>query len=168
MVEQGATTIWEAWGYGSRAGGAESMIMWATVDEFFYNDLAGIKGPDYHGPGYMTPGFREIRIKPYVLGGLKHASASFRTVRGTVSASWERMDNSIVLEVTIPVNSIAKVSIPKVGLRNVTVEEGGNAIWKDGSYIDGVAGISSGSESADYVEFDVGSGSYSLKLSGTL
>ena len=168
MVEQGATTIWESWGQGSRAGGAESMIMWATVDEFFYNDLAGIKGPDYHGPGYMTPGFRQICIKPYVPGELEHASASVRTVRGMVSSSWKKGENSITLEVTIPVNSEAKVSVPRIGLQNVTVEESGKVIWKDGSYVSGVAGIADGNENADYVTFDVGSGSYSLILSGTL
>ena len=40
-------------------------------------------------------------------------------------------------------------------------------IWKDGSYVSGVAGITGGSESSDYVTFGVGSGSYSFKLSGT-
>ena len=168
MVEQGATTIWEAWGLGSRAGGSESMIMWATVDEFFYNDLAGIQGPDYHGPDYMTPGFREICIKPYVPEELEYANASIRTVRGRISAGWKKADNSIALEVTIPVNSKAKVSVPKIGLKNVTVQESGKVIWKDGSYVSGVAGITGGSESADYVSFDVGSGSYSIKLVGTL
>ena len=166
MVEQGATTIWEAWGYGSRAGGAESMIMWATVDEFFYNDLAGIKGPEYHGTGYMTPGFREICIKPYVLGGLEHANASIRTIRGVVSAGWKKASNSLTLKVTIPVNSEAKVSVPKIGLKNICVEEGGEVIWKDGSYVGGAIGIAGGNESADYVSFRVGSGSYVFQLKG--
>lgn len=168
MVEQGATTIWESWGQGSRAGGAESMIMWATVDEFFYNDLAGIKGPDYHGTGYMAPGFRQICIKPYVPDEMGHASASIRTVRGIVSSGWKKGENSIILEVTIPVNSAAEVSVPKIGLENITIEEGSEIIWKDGSYVSGVAGITGGNESADYIKFCVGSGSYSLKLSGTL
>ena len=144
------------------------MIMWATVDEFFYNDLAGIKGPDYHGPGYMTPGFRQICIKPYIPGELEHASAYIRTVRGMVSSGWKKGEKSITLEVTIPVNSEAKVSVPRIGLQNVTVEESGKVIWKDGSYVSGVAGIADGNENADYVTFDVGSGSYSLILSGTL
>ena len=162
MVKEGATTIWEAWG---RSNAADSMIMWATIDEFFYNDLAGIKGPDYHGPGYMTPGFREIEIKPHVLGDLTFASASIRTMRGMVSSSWKNMDNSLTLEVSIPVNSQAKVSVPKTGLENIIVEEGGKTIWKDCAYVGGVVGITDGSESADYVTFDVGSGSYAFKLS---
>ena len=70
--------------------------------------------------------------------------------------------------VTIPVNSEAKVSVPKISLRNVSVVESGKVIWKDGLYVSSVAGITGGSESADCVTFDVGSGSYSFKLSGTL
>ncbi len=164
MVKEEATTIWEAWGRGSDAGAADSMIMWATIDEFFYNDLAGIKGPDYYGPGYMTPGFKKIEIKPHVLGDLTSASASIKTVRGMVSSSWKKSDNSLTLELSIPVNSQARVSVPKMGLENVIVEEGGKTIWKDGSYVSGVGGIADGSESADYVTFDVGSGSYSFKV----
>jgi len=160
MVKGGATTIWEAWG---KSNAADSMIMWATIDEFFYNDLAGIRGPDYHGPGYMTPGFREIEIKPHVLGDLTSASASIKTARGMISSSWKKTDNSLTLEVSIPVNSRAKVSVPKIGLENVTISESGKIIWKDGSYVGGVTGITDGSDSADYVTFDVGSGFYSFK-----
>jgi len=165
MVKQGATTIWESWSRESKVGNADSMIMWASIDEFFYNDLAGIKGPDYYGPGYMSPGWRKIEIKPHVLGDLTSASASIKTVRGMVSSSWKKTDDSLILEVSIPVNSQAKVSIPKMGLKDVIIFEHGKVIWKDGSYIGGVMGITDSNEDADYVTFDVGSGFYSFKLS---
>jgi len=138
--------------------------MWTSIDEFFYNDLAGIEGPDYYGPSYMNPGFRQIHIKPHVLGDLKYAKALIKTVRGTISSSWKKRENSLILEVILPVNSQAKVSIPKMGLHNVTIKEGGKVIWKDGSYVSSIAGISDGSESANYVIFNIGSGSYSFEL----
>ena len=65
-------------------------------------------------------------------------------------------------------NSKAEVSVPKIGLGNASVEESGKIIWKDGLYVSGVAGITGGSESVDYLTFDVGSGSYSFNLNGTL
>lgn len=164
MIKEGATTIWEAWARDSAAGNSDSMIMWATIDEFFYNDLAGIRGPDYYGPGYMAPGFEEIEIKPRILGDLTSAGASIKTVRGLVSSSWEKTGDSVILEVVIPVNSRARVSVPKIGLENVIVEEGGKTIWKDGRYVSGVTGITGGSESTDYLTFEVGSGSYSFKV----
>ncbi len=166
MVEQGATTIWESWSLESTVGSAESMIMWASIDEFFYNDLAGIKGPDYHGPGYMTPGFREIHIEPHPLGDLEHAGACIKTVRGSISSHWRRADQSITLAVTIPVNCRARVSVPALELKHVVVTEGGEVIWQDSAYVAGVAGITSGSASADYVTFEVGSGDYCFALSG--
>ena len=58
------------------------------------------------------------------------------------------------------------MSVPKIGLENVTITEGRKVVWKDGSYTSGVEGISSGSQDGDYVTFDVGSGRYRLKLSG--
>ncbi len=167
MVEQGATTIWESWSLQSTVGAAESMIMWASIDEFFYNDLAGIKGPDYHGPGFMTPGFREIHIEPHPLGNLEHAAATIRTVRGQISSRWQRTDQSISLEVTIPVNSRARVSVPTLDLSNVSVSEGGDAVWQDNAYLAGRDGITSASARAGYIDVEVGSGSYRFELIGS-
>jgi len=165
MVAQGATTIWESWGLGP-AGEAESMVMWLTIDEFFYNDLAGIKGPDYHGPGFMTPGFKQIEIKPHVLGDLNYASGSIRTVRGMVSSSWKRTEDSLALDVSFPVNSTAKVSVPKIGLKKITITEGKNTLWVKGKFIKKISGITTAAETDDYVTFDVGSGSYRFQLKG--
>lgn len=83
-----------------------------------------------------------------------------------MSSSWERTSDSLTLKVIIPVNSQAKVSVPKMGLGNIVVGESGKHIWKDGSYVDGVAEIVDGNESDDYVKFDVGSGSYVFQLTG--
>jgi alpha-L-rhamnosidase len=162
MVDQGATTIWESWSLLSRVGDAESMIMWATIDELFYHDLAGIGAPEYYGATDMEPGFRQIHIRPHVLGDLKHAGASVKTVRGIISSSWKRTGDSLALDVTIPVNAEAKVSVPTIGLKNVTITEAGKVIWKGGRFVKGVSGITAGSGTEDYITFDVGSGTYSF------
>ena len=167
MVEQGATTIWESWSLQSTVGAAESMIMWASIDEFFYNDLAGIKGPDYHGPGFMTPGFSEIHIEPHTLGDLEHAGATLKTVRGELASRWRRTDHSLSLEVTIPVNSTARVSVPTLGLSNISVSEGGNTIWQDNAYLPGGDGITFAVARAEYIDVEVGSGSYRFELTGS-
>ena len=169
MVNQGATTIWETWGgYAMAHGypGAESMIMWATIDEFFYNDLAGIRGPEYYGLAQMAPGFRRIEIRPYVVGDLTHAEASIKTVRGVISSSWKRTDDSFVLEVEIPANSTARVSVPMFGFEKGVITEGGKTVWKDVSYVSGVAGVNGAGRDVDWVTFDIGSGHYCFELSG--
>ena len=68
------------------------------------------------------------------------------------------------LEVTIPVGSEAKVSVPRIGLQDVTVEESGHVVWRNGSYVPGTAGITGGSETAEYVTFDTCSGTYGFIL----
>ena len=111
--------------------------MLCFIEKFFYQDLAGIRGPAFHATRYMPPGYRQIDIQPRILGDLKSASASIKTVRGMVSSSWNRTGDSISLDVTIPVNSEAKVSVPKLGLQDVVVEEGGKVVWRNGSYLAG-------------------------------
>ena len=163
MVKEGATTIWEAWSL--VAGNSESMIMWATIDEFFYNDLAGIQGPEYYGTSIMTPGFKEIHIAPFVPKELNWAKGSIRIAHGMVTSSWKKTKTGIELQVEIPANTVAKISVPKCGKTNVSVTEGKEFVWQDGAYVDGSPGVKGVEESDEFVTFDIGSGSYCFKLS---
>ncbi len=83
-----------------------------------------------------------------------------------VSSAWKRTANAMSLEVTIPVNSEATVGIPKLGLQDAVVDEGGKTVWRNGSYLAGATGVSGGSETAGYVTLQVGSGRYRFTLSG--
>ncbi len=71
-----------------------------------------------------------------------------------------------MLEIEIPVNSMAKVSVPTLGLNECAITEGGKAIWKNDSYIDGVAGGNGAGRDVDWVTFDIGSGRYCFRLCG--
>jgi alpha-L-rhamnosidase len=164
MVEQGATTIWESWSLEAKCGNVESMIMWATVDEFFYNDLAGIRGPEYYGPRAVAPGWTEIHIEPFVPRDLNAARGSIRTGHGVVAASWRKTPDRIELVAEIPVNTTAQVSVPKLGKSNVTISESGSTVWQDGSFVPGVKGLTGATECAEFVSFDAGSGSYRFGL----
>jgi len=164
MVSQGATTIWESWSLLAKCGNSESMIMWATIDEFLYNDLAGIKGPDYYGPKPFTPGFKEITISPLVPDGLDRARASVRTVRGMVTSSWRRTDGGLVLEVGIPPNATASVEVPTPGLKDALIMESGNDVWAAGAFVSGTSGITAGKMSENGVTFAIGSGTYRFEV----
>jgi len=162
MISHGATTFWERWGgYKYFDAGMNSLnhIMFGSVDEFFYGDLAGIRP--------ASPGYQLVTIKPQVVGDLESARAETKTVRGLISSIWARNGNTLTLEVIIPVNSRGKVSIPNLGLEEVVVKEGGKVVWKDGSYKSGVAGISGAEGSEKYITFEAGSGAYSFRLKGT-
>jgi alpha-L-rhamnosidase len=167
MISQGATTVWESWGM--LKGGyhaEESMTMLAGVGRFFYESIAGIQEPPYYGIGEFGLGYGHFHIRPHALGDLKHAEASIKTVRGIISSRWNKTDASLTLEVTIPANATAKVSVPTLGLKEFAITEGGKAIWQNDSYVRGVVGITGASRDVDWVTFDVGSGSYCFELKG--
>jgi alpha-L-rhamnosidase len=134
------------------------MKMFGSTEKFFYKDLAGIAP--------SSPGFRQLVIKPSVAGDLTFARASLDTVRGAAAVDWKRTDDSFEMNVIIPVNSRARVSVPKLGLENITITESGKSVWENAAYKGGVPGIGSGSQDRHYVTFDVGSGYYRFKLSG--
>lgn len=162
MLARGATTVWERWGafrYFDPAGmNSLNHIMFGTIDEFFYKNLAGIQ--------LASPAYGQITIKPHVVGDLTHARAAVDTIRGRVASSWQRVGNTFTLEVTLPANSRGKVSVPKLGLTDVTVEEGDKVVWQTGAFVSGVNGISNAEDNGDYVTFAVASGSYTFKLHG--
>jgi alpha-L-rhamnosidase len=158
MVSKGATTIWESWDGDPETQLSYNMKLFGSVDKFFYKGLAGINTG--------SPGYEQIAIKPCVVGDLKYAKASIKTVRGLVKVDWERCEKSLAMKVTIPVNSQAEVSVPKVGLRNVSIRERGEVIWEAGEFIKGVPGITAGGETEDYVSFHAGSGYYFFHLNG--
>ena len=172
MVEQGATTVWEHWGLGDEE---DSMMMLASVARFFLDDLAGIRGPDYFGPGRLGEAgeagetsfdFMHLGIQPYVPDCLEHAGASIRTVRGVIRSNWRKRRDGLCLDVTIPPNCRGRVRIPVSHPQEWVVTESNTEIWRNGLYVSGVAGISGGTAGPDHLTFDVASGSYHFFATG--
>ncbi|RYE66013.1 MAG: alpha-rhamnosidase, partial [Oxalobacteraceae bacterium] len=64
-VERGATTLWEDW----KGDNSRNHVMFGDVSAWFYKYLAGINA--------AAPGFKQIVIKPHVLGDLTYARASY-------------------------------------------------------------------------------------------
>jgi alpha-L-rhamnosidase len=159
-ISKGATTLWESFEVDSQKPYlvSHNMKMFGSTEKFFYKDLAGI--------GLGEAGFKQIRIKPCIVGDLTYAKASLKTVRGLIAVDWKITGNSLDMKVTLPANSMGKVGVPKMQLKNVTITESGNTVWQKGSHVGKVLGITGGSETGDYVTFDVGSGHYLFQLSG--
>lgn len=163
MIARGATTLWELWQEKTGPSmNSHNHPMFGSLGAWFYQALAGISGePD--GAGY-----RHIGIQPQVVRDLGWASATIETVRGTVSSSWTHSAGVVTLDLAIPVNSDAKVVLPKEeGLTDVVVREGDRVIWEKGHFIPGAAGITGATQGKDgSVTFEVGSGHYFFRLTG--
>ncbi|MEU9320251.1 family 78 glycoside hydrolase catalytic domain [Streptomyces sp. NPDC048295] len=151
-LRHGATTIWERWdGWtpdaGFRAPSMNSFNHYAlgSVGEWLYRGVAGLdQAPD-------STGYRTLRIRPRP-GGLRHASARYESVRGTVSVTWERRGGRIALRVLVPPGATAEVYVP-------TTDPG--SVRESGLVPDaGDRHITAVSTAADHVLYRVSSGAY--------
>ena len=154
QVMKGATTVCETYECGPWE--SQNMKMFASMDKFFYRNLAGIHP--------ASPGYRRVLIQPQPVGDLKTVTASQRTVRGTVTVDWIKGAASFDLKVTIPAGMAADIDIPKLGLNNPRITEGETSVWKSNAYVPGTAGLTGAQADADSIVFHAGSGSYHFTL----
>ena len=162
MVEQGATTLWELWQEKTGpAMNSQNHAMFGSVGAWFYNTLGGINlSPD-------SAGYQHIRIAPQVVEDLDRVSASVDTLRGTVSSSWTHSPGVITLEVAIPVNSDAQVIVPaEEQMTDIAIREGERVVWEKGHYVSGDPGLTGATQGGRAIIFQVGSGTYSFRLTG--
>jgi alpha-L-rhamnosidase len=162
MIANGATTLWELWQ--NKTGpsmNSHDHHMMGSVDAWFYESLGGINvDPD-------QPGYRHVRIEPQIVRDLTSVSATVGTVRGEVTSSWSHAPGVITLQVDVPVNSTATVSIPKdPEMTDITVQEGDRSVWEKGHFVEGTPGVVSGKFEVDRVILEVGSGHYAFRLFG--
>ncbi|HDT13420.1 MAG TPA: hypothetical protein ENO03_03590 [Candidatus Aminicenantes bacterium] len=161
MIRNGATTLWELWQ--KREGpsmNSHNHPMFGSVGSWLYKALAGIN----LAPG--TTGFEKVLIAPQMVRDLTHASGSTTTVRGEVACAWSRTETAVRVEVTVPFGSEAEVVIPKLGIRDIRVTEGGAPIWAQGKYVAGAAGIVGAVDKDGAIRITVGSGRYAFILEG--
>ena len=110
-VTMGATTIWERWD-GIRPNGTfqdEGMnsfnhYAYGAIGEWLFSNVAGIK--------IAEPGYKRFRISPSPGGGLSHARAFLNSPYGFIESSWEINENEFSLEVVVPANTLAEISLP--------------------------------------------------------
>ena len=158
MVTEGATTLWERWEKLAGQGmNSHNHIMFGTIDAWFYRTIGGLIP--------TSPGWRTVKIQPYVLGTLSHAAAKVDTIHGELASEWYRDGPTFGLAVRVPVGVTADVLVPlEPGSR--VVREGGATLWQADASAPKTAlpaGIRSADRSADRLHVVVGSGVYQFK-----
>ncbi len=109
MVEQGATTMWEQWnGYWSQIHSC-----FTSADNWLYHGLAGIR------PDPAAPGFKNVIIKPAVVGDITWVKAHHDGPYGRIVSQWEKNAKTFKLTVQIPPNSTATVFLPDRSSRQI-------------------------------------------------
>ena len=153
-ITRGATTMWERWD-GIRPDssfedpGMNSFNHYAfgAVGDWMYQNIGGIDLDP------AAPGYRRSRVAPRPGGGLTRATASLETVYGTLSTSWKRDRQRFVLDVAVPANTSAEVTLWDARLDQV--QEGGVSL-------SGRDGVRAARQRGPDVIVDVGSGHYSF------
>ncbi len=115
QLKMGATSLTEAWNADRRS--SQNHFMLGQIMEWFYGGLAGI------GSEVAAPGYKEIILKPAVVGDITWVRASYDSVRGPVVSEWKRAGRQFTWHVKIPANTTATVYVPAVNADGVT--EGG-------------------------------------------
>ncbi len=111
MLDQGATTSWERWdGKHSRI---HSTLL--AIGSWFPAGVGGIQ------PDENAPGFRQVIVRPSIVGDLTWAKAHLDTIRGRVACDWRLGDDRrLELNVRIPANTTATVYVPATPGAEVT------------------------------------------------
>ncbi|YCK79902.1 glycoside hydrolase family 78 protein (plasmid) [Arthrobacter sp. D3-18] len=127
-VTMDATTIWERWDSmrpdGTiNPGGMTSFNHYAlgAVADWMHRTIAGLAPAE--------PGYKRILIAPKPGGDLTSASARHLTPFGEAAVSWRIIDETVTLDVTVPVNTTADIVLP-LHPENLRVEVGpGSHTW---------------------------------------
>ncbi len=151
-VTMGATTIWERWDGIKPDGSFQNPGMnsfnhyaYGAIGDWMYRVVAGIDTE------VENPGYKAIRIKPYIGTKLTSAKAEQDTYYGKVKSSWEKDADKLTMTVEIPVNTTATIYVPASSVSKV--RESGKSISSQRDIE--VTGTEEG-----YVVLKVGSGTY--------
>ncbi|TKC63779.1 alpha-rhamnosidase [Pedobacter hiemivivus] len=107
MIENGATAIWELWNGNTAAPKMNSqnhVMMLGDLLIWYYENLAGIKAG--------APGFKEIVMKPELIEGLDKVNGEYNSVYGLIKSSWTKSATDFKWNISIPVNTTARINIP--------------------------------------------------------
>ncbi|MHA1849076.1 MAG: alpha-L-rhamnosidase C-terminal domain-containing protein, partial [Promethearchaeota archaeon] len=96
------TTMWESW------SGKNSLChpVQGCVSSWFFEVLGGIT------PTSDFPGFKKVNIQPRFLPSINWVSCELETIHGLYKVKWKVDAGNVILNVSIPVNTIASLSLP--------------------------------------------------------
>ncbi|MDN3594823.1 alpha-L-rhamnosidase [Zunongwangia endophytica] len=142
QIKFGLTTLTEQWD--PTKGNSLNHFMMGQIEEWFYESLAGIKADK------KAPGFKHFYLEPELVGNLQFVQSSYESLYGTIIAEWNKNVEYTTFTYKIPVNTSATLKLPASKSSKVLVN---------------------GEKLLDYtirnekVEFNLGSGSYTIKIS---
>lgn len=151
-ITKGATTMWEHWDGIKPDGSFWSPNMnsfnhyaYGSIGDWLYRDILGI-APDPAAPGFKNAVIRPMPCEPFL-----EARGSLTTQYGELAVAWKLKDGRFEMDLSVPENATAAVTLPGAPKRGVT--ESGRRL----KYAEGVSEVEKTEEG---VVCRVGSGIY--------
>lgn len=104
QLKKGATALTESWPALEQV--SNNHLMLGHLMEWFYTGLGGIK----QEPG--TQGFKNIIIRPEMVGDITFVKTSYNSVQGRIRSEWRKDKDQLTMEVEIPANTSGKIYFP--------------------------------------------------------
>ena len=149
-VKHGATTVWERWDGWTPENGFQDPGMnsfnhysLGSCGEYLFGGIGGIRP--------ASPGYKTISIDPVIRDGLTWANTSYDSINGKILTSWKKDGSRLTLNVTVPANTTATVSIPAKDVKSVT---------ESGKPVERAEGVKFLRQENDKCVFEIGSGIY--------
>ncbi len=143
QLKKGATSLTESWP--ALEVVSNNHLMLGHLMEWFYSGLGGIRQEK------ESTGFRNIIIRPAMVGDITAATTCFESPYGTISTDWELSEESISLKVDIPANTNAEIYLPV---------EVNSMVYENHTAVEQIAGIQLIRKEDGHNIYRVGSGSY--------
>jgi alpha-L-rhamnosidase len=123
-VTMGATTVWERWDSMLPDGSINPGEM-TSFNHYALGAVADWMHRTIGGLAPLEPGYRRIEICPRPGGGLTHCLVVHLTPYGSAQCAWKIEDGTFDLDVIIPANTTASVTLPGES----TSREVGSGAW---------------------------------------
>ncbi len=153
-IKHGATSIWERWdgwtpdkGFQDPGMNSFAHYSFGAVYQWMVENIGGIRTD---GPAY-----RRIVIAPQPGGKLTWAKVGYTSIHGRIESDWRLDGGKLLVDVTIPANTTATVSLPTAVPGNVT-ESGQGLAQAECVKLLGVE--------AGRVQLSIGSGAYRFAM----
>lgn len=121
-VSMGATTVWERWDSMLPDGRINPGHM-TSFNHYAYGSIADWLHGTVGGISPAEPGWRVIRVRPVPGGNLTSARVSFHGPYGLVACEWTWKSGQFWMQLTVPPNCSAVVTLPSDLKRSYALAE---------------------------------------------
>ena len=124
-IRHGATSIWERWdgwtpekGFQDPGMNSFAHYSFGAVYQWMVENIGGIRA--------AAPAYEHVVIAPQLDDKLTFADVAYRSIRGQIESRWQKQGRGLTLNVTIPANAVATVSLPAKDA--AAIQEGGQPL----------------------------------------